>query len=163
MHGTPAVGGGSLVLASDDKECAISWIGKPLPAGTLDVNVWRRGNAGEAHYAFVIGCDPGSPLATGIRFVCHRDHVEAHTLSPVGEPLGLAVMAEFPPTRWPEQWRFVVANTRIDCYRFGDRLVTVKAPKAHSGGIAVTTKGTILELRGVHHRRLDTSPSADPE
>jgi len=142
-----------MLIGQDGQSAAVVWQGKPIAAeSTVEFNVWRKGTDPRGYYDLILKCDAEKPLASGIHLICYRGRVDAFFKPGNGKPAQLLGTKEIEPTKWPEQWRFVMAKNRIDCYRFGNKLMTAEFAGATSAGIAMATHGDRLEVRRVSVR-----------
>lgn len=142
---TPLVGKKATMLAE----------GVQLKNGTVEVTI--------AHPA---GCDDPGPYTVGLRSkwslqwssiycVCRPDHLElCRGSSSDNQPAAQAV-AHYARSSRPEQWRFVMTDGKIDCYRFGRKVLTYDDVGPNEGTIAITTDGCDLEILAARYLPAD--------
>jgi len=127
--------------------------GVNLRNGAVEVHV-RRAAPGEPDAPYTVSLRAGGWLNwSSIYFICRPTWLEVCRGSATCPHPRTVRAAEYEhPNGRAEQWRFVLNEGFIECFRFGERVYVYRDARPKAGTIALTADHCALEVLGVRYR-----------
>jgi hypothetical protein len=150
-RGTVTASNGVMTIDGGNGHAEVQMRGDSIRNGTVEVDVWcKRPERSTAPYR--IGLCAADGVRTGVGYCCRSNCVLSCEKADC--------TSEFPmymETKSPEYWRFELKDSRVEAYRFGERVMTCRDTSTSPRTITIQADSCVLLVRGVRYR-----PSASP-
>jgi hypothetical protein len=145
--GAVSISNGVMEIDGYKKHAQVTHTDSSFKNGIFEIDAWcKRQGKSKAPYNVGLRAQKDS---IDLCFMCFSDHVLSCGKS------GCA--SEFPMFQegaWPEYWRFILKNQKVEAYRFGEKVLTCTDSTVDSGSITISADSCLLLIRGVRYRSL---------
>jgi hypothetical protein len=153
IKGTASFDDGVIVLNSGSSaDASIMADGVDLKDGAVEIEMHRRhASRDDAPITVALRLVPRIDFSS-VYIVCRPEQVEACRSAIFNSQPGAEFIAKIPKAeRPPEVWRFVMTGGRIDCFRFGQKVLTYADPNPRHGTIALTASNCRVLVSAVRY------------
>ena len=141
--------GAIALLASSGQKSTILAEGTRMKNGVVEVVVRHR-EGWDALGPYTIALRVKRSLNwSSLYFVCRPESLEicrGSRFNPIPSP---QIAAQFERSDGPERWRFILADTRVECFRFDRKVLSYTDAEPVEGVLAITSDGCDMDVLSV--------------